>query len=140
MPDNIEIPAWVWVVGVKIVLVALIVIGLIVVVVFWKTGRLPFSGLRIRAAKGKEHDATGHARRNDDLIERLIEQNEAQMTRFLEAYRENTGVIQGVLNALRAVAGEAEICNREGRAGRVFIESAFTRVHERLDVINGRLK
>jgi len=81
-----------------------------------------------------------HKRRDDSLIEMLLSQNEAQMDKFLEAYKENSSALQGSINALRAVAGEVEILTKNHLAHRTFVESAFTRVHERLDFLHERLK
>src|SRR3990167_4307806 len=74
-------------------------------------------------------------RRDDDLIERLLAQNDTQMNRFLEAYQSNTDTLSGALNALRALAAGQEVIEKSQQALSAYTQNGFSRVHDRLDMI-----
>lgn len=77
-------------------------------------------------------------RRDDDLINRLIEQNELLHQNFIEAYKENSGALNGAINALRAVAGEVQQIGLKQSSTTEFIRNSFEKINEQLIAINNR--
>lgn len=67
MNESVSIPSWVWWLIIKLVGGILLSIGTVVVAVFWKTGRLPFSSL------GRVEKPPTERRSNDVIVSKLIE-------------------------------------------------------------------
>lgn len=84
MPEGVQIPTWVWWFIIKSVALGIFAVGLIVVAVFWKTGRLPFS-----TARNKDHD-----RRQPDM----------EKIALLQLVKDNTSAMQ----ALRSLGEDSK--------------------------------
>jgi hypothetical protein len=76
MPDGAQIPTWVWWFIIKSVALGIFAVGLIVVAVVWKTGKLPFSGQSFRA--GKDHDRRARDEEKMALLQ-IVKDNTAAM-------------------------------------------------------------
>jgi hypothetical protein len=75
-------------------------------------------------------------RRNQDiLIERLIDQNQEQNDRFMAAYKENAGALNGALNAIRALAQEIIILAGSQKTLGFDLKNGIDRIHERVDIL-----
>lgn len=115
MPDNIVVPAWVWGLVVKLVMGTILGVGVVVVAIFWKTGRLPYGQRSPGPIPDKDR------RKNDPVI-----------LQFLDAYR------QGISMGAQIVTSVADL-TASIREQTKAMNEGFRDLHRKVeDISNGR--
>ncbi len=119
--DAASVPDFVW----RALLYILAGIGLIGVLILWKTGRL-----QIGDDKKVPHQ---NRRAVDPLLERLLVQNDDAMNRYIEAMKEISAGISGSVMALRALAAEVQAVASKQDQSAAHNQASFRGVHDRMD-------
>lgn len=95
MPDGVQIPTWVWWFIIKTVAVSIFAVGVIVVAIVWKTGRLP-------TFRGREPDR----RIKDDekvALLQIVKDNTAAMQALKSLGEDSKGISISCVDRLESL-------------------------------------
>lgn len=113
------VPDFVW----KAALYLFAAIGIIVVLLIWKNGRVSLDG------KGPGRDR----RNGDPVIQQLLEQNREAFNMHVEGMREVVNGLNGVALAIRGLAGDVQAVSKKQDGDSQHHQASFRGIHDRLD-------